>query len=113
MFPEISPLLIQCIVYVIVTGALLAAVYFLADHDGRVQNRLADLRDQDRDHADTVCKQRGMMKLLVPLPAQLMEVLLPNDEQTRTRLQARLSHAGIYSPAALSTYFTIKLLLMA
>jgi tight adherence protein C len=110
---SLSPTLIQCVVYVVVTGALLAAAYFLADHDGRVSNRLRDLRDQERERADALSKHRGMMKLLVPLVPHVTEVLIPNDEQTRTRLQARLTQAGIYSPAALSTYFTVKLLLMA
>ncbi|WP_254509779.1 type II secretion system F family protein [Anatilimnocola floriformis] len=113
MFSQLDPLLMQGLVYIIVTGALLAIVYFVADHDGRVQNRLADLRTQERERADTVGQARGMLKLLVPIVPHVTEVLLPNDEQTRTRLQARLSHAGIYSTTALSTYFTVKLLLMA
>ena len=113
MIPGIDPLLLQGLVYVIVTGALLTIVYCVADHDGRVHNRLADLRTQERDRASSVGQMRGMMKLLVPVVPHITEVLLPNDEQTRTRLQARLSHAGIYSTTALSTYFTAKLLLMA
>ncbi|WP_425613996.1 type II secretion system F family protein [Anatilimnocola sp. NA78] len=113
MFESFDPLLIQCFVYVVVTGAMLAGVYFLADHDGRVRNRLGELRDQERERADQLSKSRGMLKLLVPMLPHVTEVLLPNDEQTRTRLQAKLSRAGIYSNTALSTYFTIKLILMA
>src|SRR5262245_22072712 len=108
-----DPIVVQCVMYLFVTGALLAGVYFMVDHDGRVQNRLAELRQQDRERTESARKRRGLLKLIEPWLPQLTEVLIPNDEQTRTRLQVRLSQAGIYSTSALSTYFTAKLLLMA
>lgn len=107
-----SPIVLPSLVFLSVATLLLAIGNWVSGHDERIHHRFASFNNGRSDGDRYKVQYRGMLRLLIPrLPDQFAEALLPNDETTRTRLQAQLIQGGIYSTSALTTYFTVKLLL--
>jgi tight adherence protein C len=100
---------ISALVFLLAAGTILGGGFLMSARDHRVNDRLREFCKTDRESS---LQLRGMMRLLVPNIPALAEVLMPNDEASRTRLQTQLVKAGIYAPWALKTYFTVKLVAM-
>ncbi len=109
-----SPVMIQVVVFLGVSSLLLGLHWLMSSSDTRLDSRMESLTEGDSHAIDDRyrAKPRGMMQLLVPQIPRLAKVILPNDEATRTRLQAQLIQAGIYAPSAMGLYLTAKLVLM-
>src|SRR5262245_29795129 len=108
----VSPFVLSGLVFLSVAALMLVLGNWLSGQDDRIDKRFTSLNADQPDRDRHIQQYRGMLRLLIPrLPDQIAEALLPNDEFTRTRLQAQLIQGGIYSPSAVTTYFAIKLLL--
>lgn len=109
-----SPLFVQISVFLGVSTLLVGIYWLMSSGDSRLDHRFESLGDNNRPSPEDRYKPRprGMMQLLIPQLPRLAKVILPNDEATRTRLQAQLIQAGIYSSSAMGIYLTAKLVLM-
>jgi len=95
----------------LMTSSLLLLVHFLVGgRRTRLDSRLQDLRGRDGDEfgrdEDSI---RQLARATLP---KMGKPLVPTDEDERTVLQARLSHAGLYSRQAMAFFLGVKLLLM-
>ena len=90
-------------------GSLLLLIFLLAgDKKNRLDIRLDELSSggdagPDRDSVATLAR--------TTLP-RMGAPLMPKDEESRTRLQTRLMHAGLYSRQAMVVYLGVKMLLI-
>lgn len=111
---SVGSFLLPGLVFLLVAGSIVAIGHLCAKQpDERLVGRVDALCADQRDRSPPEKQYRGMLRLLVPqVPREMLDALLPNDEGTRSRLQAQLAQAGIYSPTALTTYVTLKLFLM-
>jgi tight adherence protein C len=91
----------------LLTGGLVYLAARLLHSDERLEARLRGLAGADRPptKAPVVDRARRAAR-------KVAEPLLPSDQAQRTRLQARLIHAGCYHPQALSIYLAVKTLLI-
>jgi tight adherence protein C len=89
-------------------SSLVLLIFLLAEgRKARLQTRLRDLpnRGQNVPEADPVAQ---FARAALP---KMGATLLPRDEAERTRLQARLTHAGLYGRQAMVLFLGVKLLL--
>jgi tight adherence protein C len=74
----------------------------------RLDHRLQDLREASRPLPDRDAIEQLTRSALPRIGAQLV----PEDEEERKLLQARLIHAGLYGRQAMVVYLGVKVLLM-
>lgn len=89
-------------------GAAAVAVRGALRSGGRVDARLRGLRDQPAA-PDRVAAVRKLAEGTLP---KIGTSLMPEDERERSRLQARLMHAGLYGQQAMKVFLGAKLMLM-
>jgi tight adherence protein C len=102
-----SPLL-SLSVFVAVSCLVLMLYFLLAGRPRRIDLRLAGLSTKG-DEAPRTDMMSQMASSVLPA---LGKPLLPDSSEERTRLQARLLNAGLYSKHALSVFLGVKMLLM-
>jgi tight adherence protein C len=94
-------------VFLGVSTLVLLVFLLVTGRRSRVDTRLEELADRgDSADPDTVAR---MARSTLP---KLGQALLPKSEEERTRLQARLIHAGLYSRQALAIFLGVKMLLI-
>jgi tight adherence protein C len=103
--------IIQAAMFV-ATACVVLLLWNLWDQDARVDVRLREVVDEQRNASprDTA---KFLQKLLeIPQLPRLAEHLIPNDQRTRSQLQARLLQAGLYRASALQIFFVARLAAM-
>jgi tight adherence protein C len=86
---------------------VLLTFLFLRGEKSRVDARLEELSEHGRSGDPNTMAQVAQSTL-----PKLGSALLPKSEAERTRLQTRLTHAGLYSKEALVVFLGVKLVLM-
>lgn len=79
--------------------------------DGRLERMMSDSSGESPQQA-ALRKRVSIREQIKSSVPKLAAHLLPGSDAKRSMLQARLSHAGLYSPFALSMFVTVKMLLM-
>jgi tight adherence protein C len=104
-----SSAILSLAAFVSVSCLVLIVYFLLRGKPKRIDVRLADLaaRGEDLDAGQDV--MATMTRSVLPA---IGKPLLPDSSEERTRLQARLLHAGLYSRHALPVFLGIKMLLM-
>lgn len=78
-----------------------------------VLQRIDEFSEGRSRSGETSATEAGLLqRLLGSTLARLAAHLLPGDDAKRTRLQQRMLHAGLYDPAAVHLFVTIRLLLI-
>src|SRR5262245_51488246 len=95
--------------FVAVSSLALLVAAVVAGRRSRLDRRLASLADGGVDGAprDSVAE---LARATLP---RVGGVLVPGNEEERTRLQTRLIHAGLYGRQAMRVFLGVKLLLVA
>jgi tight adherence protein C len=89
-----------------VSSLVLLAFLLLNGGQSRVDSRIEELAEQgDTGDQDTMAQ---VTQSALP---KLGKVFIPKSEADRTRLQTRLTHAGLYSRQALALFLGVKMLL--
>ncbi|HEV3262844.1 MAG TPA: type II secretion system F family protein [Gemmataceae bacterium] len=89
-------------------GSLILLVsLLLTGHNRRIEARVQDLADENR-----AAPPRTVAALARQALPRIGTAIVPEDGAQRTRLQARLIHAGFYSRHAMGVFLGIKMLLM-
>src|SRR5262245_59982585 len=90
-------------------SSLVLLIYLLFGQRGsRVDARLKDLSHKG-GHGPAPDPVADLARTALP---KMGAALVPTDEEERTRLQARLIHAGLYSRQAMVIFLGVKVLLM-
>ncbi len=76
----------------------------------RSQQRLNKLNSETELNQELLTRLHHMMQTTLP---SVGKPLMPDDAEERSRLAARLLHAGLYSPSAMSAFLGVKFLLIA
>jgi tight adherence protein C len=92
--------------FAMVSSLVLLLSVALSGRRNRVDARLDELAGRDAPTLDPV---REIALRALP---RMGQALVPKDQDERTKLQARLVHAGYYGRAAIFLFFGIKLILM-
>lgn len=90
-------------------GAIVAAV--LGGRKSRVDGRLHELKT-GRTVKDRATRSPSVGRIAGATLPKIGSRLMPSDEKEKTRLQARLVHAGLYSRQAMVVFLGAKMLLM-
>ena len=112
-----STLIVEAAIFIAVSCAALLLLSRFHHRETRVDDRFDDwLRSLDA--AGATAGLRGsthqILRHIIQSPrlSDATAHLVPNDAETRTRLQYRLIKAGLYGTSALTTFLTVKLALM-
>jgi tight adherence protein C len=99
---------ILCTSFLAASSLMFLVVLLVGGRKSRLDSRLEDLAGKGDSVAapDTVAQfaRAALPKMATPL--------IPNDEKDRTRLAARLIHAGLYGRQAMPLFLGVKMLLM-
>jgi tight adherence protein C len=105
MNPGVSSALIA---FVMASSLSLLLATLVGTRRTRLDARLGDLSGSGRPEP----KQDPVEQLALTALPKLGAPLVPNDEDERTLLQARLIHAGFYGRQAMAVFLGVKILLM-
>lgn len=99
---------IMLLTFVMVSCLVLLISMLVSGRNSRVESRLDDLmgKQQALPENDTVANiaRSALPKMAAPL--------VPENEEQRSLLKARLIHAGLYSPQAMPIFLGVKMMLM-
>src|SRR5512135_1195794 len=95
-------------VFLMVSSLMLLVATLVGGRRTRLDVRLQDLSGTGGPVPDEETMEQFARTALPKLGARLV----PNDEEARTLLQARLIHAGLYDRQAMAVYLAVKMLLM-
>jgi tight adherence protein C len=97
---------IAWVAFLMTSSLVLLAFLLLGGRKSRAEERVEGLLSDAPPAPDTVAQlaRSALPKLGAPL--------VPKDEEERTRLQARLIHAGLYGRQALVIFLGVKMLLI-
>jgi tight adherence protein C len=99
---------IALVVFLMVSSLILLVATLVGGRRTRLDVRLQDLSGTGGPVPDQETMEHMARTALPKLGARLV----PNDEEERTLLQARLIHAGLYGRQAMVIYLGVKMLLM-
>lgn len=112
---NLDSLTIIAVVVTVVSSIGLMIMQLLNHDDDRADDRLERMTLDIVNDGPRVFPQKKQVsasnRIKNTLP-RIASCLLPASDAKRTRLKDRLSHAGFYSPFALSAFVTIKMLMM-
>jgi tight adherence protein C len=101
---------LMLVTFLMVSSLVLLISMLVSGGDSRVESRLDDLMGRGPATPD---QQQGTVGQLARTTLPRMAApLVPENEEERTLLKARLIHAGFYSPQAMPIFLGIKMLLM-
>ncbi len=112
---NLDSLTVIAVVVTVVSSIGLLMVQVLNRDDDRADSRLERMTSDIIHDGPQVFLQRKTLSPCDRIKRNLPRIasyLLPASDAKRTRLKDRLSHAGFYSPFALSAFVTIKMLMM-
>lgn len=102
--------LIKGSVFFATTAIVLLIVTLIKRVDPRIGSRLQLLKP---DRPPVASRHFSEFKILLsPLPQQLTKNIIPNNDEARRELQARMIRAGIYRPNAIIAFFVARLVAM-
>src|SRR5438876_8671381 len=96
--------------FLMATSLVLLVSVLASGRKNRLQARLEDLAGRGSPESDVVADPHGMAQLARSALPALGTPLLPKSEEDRTRLQARLMHAGLYGRQAMVLFSGVKML---
>jgi tight adherence protein C len=99
--------LITGVAFVMGTSLVLILYVTLGSRRSRLETRLDVLADKDAP--PPLAPMRDMAMRTIPRVGQ---ALVPKSDEERTKLQARMLHAGYYGRQAIPIFFGIKVMLM-
>jgi tight adherence protein C len=108
MFLAVSATTLSWVGFVMVSCLVLLVFTLVAGRKNRIDDRLRELSGRGGPAPEP---EGDMMGQLVKQTAAWGQKLVPVDDEQRTRLQARLIHAGLYSRQAMAVFLGTKLLL--
>lgn len=108
-----DPAFIQACSFLAVSGAVFCVARTFWLEDKQIDLRLEELSNAPSLVAKSSRKSSVSARVVQLTLPRLAAGLLPNDERESVKLQARLMHAGIYSPWALGAFLVVKIFLMA
>lgn len=94
--------------FAMVSSLILLVFMLVNSRRGRLQERLRDLSDKPRSRSDPA----NISQLARTTLPKMGAALVPSDDEERTRLQARLVHAGIYGRQGMLVFLGVKLVLI-
>ncbi len=98
-------------IFLSVSTLVLLIFTLLGGRKSRLTTRLQNLSGKP-DTLDTLDTQDAVKLLTRSALPTMGKTLVPTDDEKRTQLQARLIHAGLYSPQAMVIFLGVKMLLI-
>ena len=100
--------MIMGVAFLLVTSAAIGIGLFLSGQGSKLDARIGEMagRARPEEKAETVAQ---MARAALP---KLGKVIVPEDEAERTKLRARLVHAGLYHRQAMHIFLGVKLALL-
>jgi tight adherence protein C len=99
---------IMLVAFLMASSLVLLIFMLVSGRRDRLTARLDDLAG----HTDARAEPVAMVQLARSTLPKMGAALMPEDTEQRTRLQARLLHAGLYGRQAMVFFLGVKLLLM-
>jgi tight adherence protein C len=97
---------IMLVTFLMVTSLVLLVTMLVTGRASRVESRIDDLMGK----ADGPAEQETMGQFARSALPKMGAPLVPENEEQRTLLKARLIHAGYYSPQAIYIFMGVKML---
>jgi tight adherence protein C len=104
--------MLTLLVFLAACSLIVLVAMLLTRHDARLQSRVDKLSGEGRD-AVTAPAPTSMVQFAQAALPKLAKPILPESGDQRTRLQARLTHAGLYGRHAMGLVLGVKMILMA
>jgi tight adherence protein C len=99
---------IMLVTFVMVSSLVLLITMLVTGNANRLDSRLGDLLGQGQTQAEPETVAQMARNTLPKMGA----TLVPENEEQRSLLKARLIHAGFYSPQAMYIFLGVKILLI-
>jgi len=101
--------MLMVVAFALASSAAAIAGLLLTNRGGKIDSRIAGLsgRERPEEKAETVGQ---MARSALP---KVGKFIMPEDEAERTKLRARLVHAGLYHRQAIYVFLGVKLSLLA
>lgn len=101
-------MILMGVAFLLVTSAAVGVGLFVSGRGSRLDARIGEMagRARPEEKAETVAQ---MARVALP---RMGQVLVPEDEDERTKLRARLVHAGLYHRQAMHIFLGVKLALL-
>src|SRR6516164_6847185 len=90
------------------SSSVLLIALLVGSRKGRLDARFRKLSEKGRPRGEP----DSLAQLAQTTLPKMGQALMPTDDNKRTRLQARLVHAGLYSRQAMPIFLGVKLLLI-
>jgi tight adherence protein C len=96
------------VAFLMASSFVLLVALLVSGRKNRLQSRMRRLSEKPgrRDEPEGLA---GIAQVALP---RMGQALMPSDDERRTRLQTRLTHAGFYGRQAMSIFLGVKLLLI-
>jgi tight adherence protein C len=99
---------VMIVTFVLATSLAVLGGYFFNARGGKLEARIDSLAGKDRgeEKAETMTQ---MARSALP---KMGKIIVPEDEAERTKLRAKLVHAGLYHRQAMQIFLGVKLFLL-
>jgi tight adherence protein C len=97
------------VTFLMVSSLVLLVSMLVSGRSDRVESRIDDLMGKATHVAEQPDTVAQIARTTLP---KMAAPLVPDNEEERTLLKARLIHAGLYSPQAMPVFLGVKMLLM-
>ncbi len=104
-------IIIILIVFFMVASLVAIIGILIADRNRRIEARLREFSGADAP-AQQMLSAGAVSRVVKKTLPKMAQPLIPDEGVDRTKLKARLIHAGLYSPQALLIFLGIKMLMM-
>ncbi|HEV3163041.1 MAG TPA: type II secretion system F family protein [Isosphaeraceae bacterium] len=100
---------LMLVTFLMVSSLVLLVSMLVSGRSDRVESRIDDLMGKATHVAEQPDTVAQIARTTLP---KMAAPLVPDNEEERTLLKARLIHAGLYSPQAMPVFLGVKMLLM-
>jgi tight adherence protein C len=102
-------MIIAIVAFLIVGSLGLIAALVLSGRDAKIQQRIDTLsgKEESSEKPETIAQ---IARVALP---RMGKIIVPDDEAERTKLRARLIHAGLYQRQAMYIFLGVKLILLS
>ena len=103
-----NDLVLMGVAFLLVTSVAVGVGLLLSGKGSKLDARIGEMTGKARpeEKAETVAQ---MARVALP---KMGQIIVPDDEAERTKLQARLVHAGLYHRQAMHLFLGVKLVLL-